>query len=792
MERRLRKTGFIARRFSWLLALAVLPLAGQTPTLWYAQPASDWSEALPVGNGRLAAMVFGGVNGEHLQLNEETIFAGKRMDRVNPQARANVPIVRQLLLAGKVKEAEALTNKALLAIPRRQPPYEPLGDLRLTFTGRETTSASRYRRSLNLFTGIVATEFQQNGMRYQRETFASYPDQVIVLHLSTTNKHGISFRLAMTRQQNAVSSVDASFGPDTLVLRGKALQPPVSSRDDLSLPQEPHTGTAFTGAVRVEQQGGSVTADGNTLVVSGADEVTLLFTASTDARGPDPDIQCKEQLQRAADHSYAELRSRHVEDFQRIAERVLLQLGPEEPGLKDVPTDERLRRVQSGSADPGLTALYFQYGRYLLQSSSRENSLAANLQGKWNKDLSPPWGSKYTININTEMNYWPAETCNLGETVEGLYNLLESMLVSGHRTAQEMYGTGGFVAHHNTDGWGDTEPIDQVGSGMWPFGAAWLSLALWDHYDFSRDDKYLREKAYPILRDAAVYLLANLFPDGEGHLVSGPSLSPENKYYTPDHQKASLDVSPTMDVELTTGLFNRVIEASKILNCDAELRGKLSSALKQLMPLQIGRYGQLQEWRKDYEEVEIGHRHLSHLFAVYPGDEINPATPALYRAARVSLERRLSHGGGGTGWSRAWVVALWARFKEGDKADDSLQVLFDRSTWPNLFDLHPPGIFQIDGNLGATAAIAEMLLQSQGDEIQLLPALPAAWKNGSVRGLRARGGLTIDFSWKNGRLRQASFHATHDGQFRIVPPSTGQKAALALKAGESKTLHFNR
>jgi alpha-L-fucosidase 2 len=781
-------------RFCLCLTLFASLVSAQSPQLWFDHPAAGWNEALPIGNGRLAAMVFGGIEQEHLQLNEETIYAGSRRDRVNPEARAAVPVVRRLLLEGKVKEAEALAEKSLLAIPRRQPPYEPLGDLSLTFEGLDTSGASEYRRSLDLYDGVASVSFISNGVRYTRQAFASYPDQSIVLHLAADRPGSLSFRIAMSRVADASSRVDASFGKNTLVLRGKAMPPPAEGRT--SYEGEAKAGVSFTGAVRVQTKGGAITAKQNELVVQGATEATLVFTASTDMRGPDPDKLCREQLERAAGSSYSDLLSRHTSDFRAIAARVRLLLGPAKTDADKLPTDARLKRFQEGADDQGLLALYFQYGRYLLQSSSRENSLAANLQGKWNEKLSPPWGSKYTININTEMNYWPAETTNLAETVDGLYNLIRNFSESGHRTAREMYDTGGLVAHHNTDGWGDTEPIDGVSSGIWPFGAAWLSLSLWDRYDFSRDEQYLRAKAYPVLRDTATYVLENLFDDGQGHLVSGPSLSPENRYYTPDHQRASLDVSPTMDVEITTALFSRVIKASEILNTDAELRQKLRDALPKLIPLQIGRYGQLQEWRKDYEEAEVGHRHLSHLFAVFPSDEINPSKPDLYRAARASLERRLTYGGGGTGWSRAWVVCLWARFKEADKAADSLRVLLDKSTWPNLFDLHPPEIFQIDGNLGATAGIAEMLVQSQGERIELLPALPSAWTEGSVRGLRVRGGATVDLAWQDGHLTTATFRATHTGVFRVSLAGrhargySGDEAMLDLKRGQVKTLRF--
>jgi alpha-L-fucosidase 2 len=700
-------------------------------------------------------MVFGGIGEEHLQLNEETLYAGKRMDRVNPMSRANVPVIRQLLLDGKVKEAEALAQKTLLAIPVRQPPYQTLGDLRIAFDVADT--GKNYRRTLDLYDGIVTTTFDHA----TREAFASYPDGVIVVHLKASGP----FTVALTREAAATS-----ISNDMLVMRGTALP----------------DGAAFTVAVRVLSNGKIAAGANNTLHITNATEATLLFAAATDVRAPNPDSQCFHQLQTAAVHSYAELRARHLVDFRALSTRVSFSLG-RDAETQSTPTDELLQ--QTGNDDRALVPLYFAYGRYLLQSSSRQNSLAANLQGKWNDKLDPSWGSKYTININTEMNYWPAEVTNLGETVDGLYNLLAGMQDNGRRDAKEIYGTAGFVAHHNTDVWGDVEPIDGVPSGIWPFGAAWLSLSLWEHYAYSGDLSYLREKAYPLMSDAALFLLENLFPDGHGHLVSGPSLSPENRYFTPDHQRASLDLSPTMDVEITTALFRRVIEASKLLQTDDKLRQRLSDALPKLMPLQIGRFGQLQEWRSDYEEVEPGHRHLSHLFAVYPSDEINPATPDLYRAARASLERRLANGGGGTGWSRAWVVCLWASFHEGDKADDSLRVLFSKSTWPNLFDLHPPEIFQIDGNLGATAGIVQMLLQSHEGNVELLPALPATWPEGHITGLRARDGLTVDLDWKDSRIRSAKLHAAHAVKFNLQ--ANGKAQALELGTGETRSLQFN-
>ncbi len=727
-------------------------------------------------------MVYGGPADEQIQLNEESIYAGKRMDRNNPAARKSIPDIRRLLLDGKVKEAEELAEKDMLAIPRRQPPYEPLGDLRLHFDGIDAKSIENYQRSLDLYDGIASVAFDSAGVQYTREVFASYPDHAIVLHLEASRGGALNFTVSLTRSVDATTTLEPSIA-NTIVLNGVALPPPGKSYAG-----DPKEGAQFAGAVRIYADGKVLPSD-NTYKVRDSKEVTLILTAATNVWGLDAGQRCRQLLRDATTHQYTDLLSRHKADFRELATRVSLSLGDDSANA--MPTDELLMKAAAGGDDRALVALYFAYGRYLLQSSSREDSMPANLQGKWNKDFDPSWGSKYTININTEMNYWPAEVCNLGETVDALYHLLLRMQANGQDTAHKMYGTNGFVAHHNTDIWADTQPIDGVPSGIWPMGAAWLTLSLWDHYEYSGDMLYLRERAYPLMRNAATFILDNLFDDGKGHLVSGPSLSPENRYFTPDHQKASLDVSPTMDVEIITALFRRVIEGAKKQDVDAPLVEELQTALKKLMPLQVGRYGQLQEWRNDYEEVEPGHRHLSHLFAVYPSNEINPSTPELYKAARVSLERRLANGGGGTGWSRAWVVCLWATFGEGNKADDSLRVLFSKSTWPNLFDLHPPEIFQIDGNLGATAGIARMLIdRNSAGVLQLLPALPSTWKEGRVTGLRAKGGLTVDIAWRNGLITEATIHSAHPGEVQVIAQTSAQAKTIKLRAGTPAVLHF--
>jgi alpha-L-fucosidase 2 len=748
-----------------LFAFALLSLASIAPAadlLWYRQPASNWNEALPIGNGRLGGMIFGGAQQEQIQLNEDTVWAGEKRDRNNPEAGKNLAEIRRLLFAGMPHEAEVLADRTMISTPRRLPPYQPLGDLKIKFGAQSVTD---YRRELDLDTAIARVSYRQGGATFTREIFSSAIDEVMVVRITCDQPGRVTLTAGLSRISDAKSHVDAS---NRVILDGEAIA------HDARHTEERPVGVKFHAVLVAVPQGGTVGKVGNDLSVDGADAVTLFLAASTSFKPRDVE---RDLL--AVKRPYPELKARHVADYQRLFHRVKLSLGS--APAPDLPTDERLKRVAAGESDPHLIEQYFQFARYLLISCSRPGSMAATLQGLWNDKLDPPWDSKYTININTEMNYWLAEVGNLSELHEPLFDLVDLARPDGRRIAKAIYNAHGFVLHHNTDIWGDAVPIDGVGSGIWAMGGAWLSLHFWDHYEFTRDESFLAKRGYPAMKEAAEFLLDYLVDDGKGHLVTGPSISPENTYTTASGVSARLCMGPYMDTEITRQLFTRTIEAGTILNIDSEFREKVKAAMDRLPPFQIGKYGQLQEWLEDYDEKEPGHRHISQLFALHPGNQITPrGTPDLAKAARVTLERRLANGGGHTGWSRAWIINFWARLEEGDKAGENVTALLAKSTQPNMLDTHPP--FQIDGNFGGAAGIAEMLLQSHAGEISILPALPKSWPNGSVKGLRARGAVEVDIDWSDGKVSRVVLRSTIPGP-RTVRFADGGVQTVTLVPG---------
>jgi len=765
------------------LAIALLwaaPAATASDLLWYRQSAANWNEALPIGNGRLGGMVFGGVWDGHVQLNEDTVWAGEKRDRNNPEAAKNLPEVRRLLFAGMPHEAEVLADKTMIATPRRMPPYQTMGDLRIAefFPG----TVSNYRRELDLDTAVVRVTYHLSSdfgdANYTREYFSSAADQVIVVRLTCDKPHHINIVAMLSREAGKPGErMDAAThfqGPGRVVLEGEAI-----ARDPRH-DQERQVGVKFQTVLLVTQKGGQTLRDKTGQVsVLGADSARLIIAVSTSFKPRDIE---RDLL--AAKRPYEELKARHIADYQRLYGRVKFSLGS--TPAPDLPTDERLKRVAAGAEDPHLIEQYFQFGRYLLISCSRPGAMAATLQGLWNDKLEPSWDSKYTININTEMNYWPAEVTNLSELHEPLFDLIDLARPDGRRIAKEIYGAHGFVLHHNTDIWGDAVPIDGVGSGIWAMGGAWLSLHEWDHYDFTRDRRFLAARAYPVMKEAAEFLLDYMVDDGKGHLVTGPSISPENTYKLPNGVTAKLCMGPYMDTEITRQLFTRVIDAGAILGIDADFRTKVKASMDRLPPFQIGKYGQLQEWMEDYEEKEPGHRHISQLFALHPGNQITlRGTPELAKAARATLERRLANGGGHTGWSRAWIINFWARLEDGDKAGENVQALLAKSTLPNMLDTHPP--FQIDGNFGGTAGIAEMMLQSHAGEISILPALPKNWPAGFVKGLHARGAVEVDIDWKDGKASRVVLRSPIAGE-RKVRFADGRVETVKLAAGKETVL----
>jgi alpha-L-fucosidase 2 len=753
------------------LGAAATEAADADLRLTYDAPAAGWTEALPLGNGRLGAMVFGGTESERLQINEATLWGGGPHDYTSPEAATHLAAIRRLIFSGKVEEAEALSAK-VMGEPKLLMPYQPFCDVRLSFPGH--ADARDYHRTLLLDDAIAETAYSVGSTRFRREVFVSHPDQVLVARITASRPGQLTLGVGLDSPQPG-TRVETE-GDDGLSLTGQ-IQPRENPPGSW-VGSWKESGVRFAASLRVRVDGGRARARDGRLEIAGADAVTILLSAATSFRsyrdiGGDAMAAAREPLRRPMALPYDRVRQRHVEDFQPLFSRVKLRLGE---SLSTRTTDRRVASF-TDDEDPSLLALYFAFGRYLLISSSRPGGQPANLQGIWNEGLVPAWGSKWTTNINLEMNYWQADSGDLWETEEPLWSLIRDLRATGAETARVHYGSRGWVLHHNTDLWRATTPVDGPW-GLWPMGAVWLANQMWDHYEFSGDREFLEREAYPAMKEAAEFALDTLVeaPDGTpfgGRLVTNPSTSPENRYFLngkPHH----LTYGATMDLELMRELFASCRGAAEILGTDDDLRSELERAETRLPPPQVGSRGQLQEWIEDYPEVEPTHRHVSHLYSLYPGHGIGlGATPTLAAAARRTLELR---GDGGTGWSEVWKTALWARLGDAERAYANLKLLITRNTLPNMFDLCPP--FQIDGNLGGPAAITEMLIQSRPDEIRLLPALARRWPSGSLKGVRVRGGGRVDLVWNEGRLTEVRLQCDHPHTYRVVYGALSAEAHL--------------
>jgi alpha-L-fucosidase 2 len=747
--------------------------------LWYDAPAKNWVEALPIGNGRLGAMVFGNPAAERLQLNEETVWAGQPNNNGNPNALAALPEVRKLLFEGNYHEAQDLATEKIVTKASHGMSYQPVGDLNLLFAGHE--KAENYYRELNISTAIVTARYTVDGVEYVRETFASFPDQVVVVRLTASKKGKINFEAGYDSPQKT----ETVLQDNDLILKG------------ISGDQEGLEGKVkFIAQTRIVPEKGSLTASENKLLVTDADAVTIFISMATNFvnyrdLSADAGKRAAGYMQNIAQKDYSKIKSDHIAYYQQYFNRVKIDLGTTDSIRK--PVDTRILEFAKAN-DPHLAALYFQFGRYLLISCSQPGNQPANLQGIWNDMMSPPWDSKYTTNINAEMNYWPAEVTNLPELHQPFINMVKELAVTGAETAK-LYGARGWVLHHNTDIWRSTGPVDFAASGMWPSGGAWVCEHLWERYLYSGDKKYLAE-VYPVMKGAALFFIDYMVEEPSHHwLVVAPSNSPENSFkytYKGKEDWATNAYGITMDNQLVFELFNNLISASETLNIDQQFADTLRQTLKRLPPMQIGQHSQLQEWLFDWDNPDDKHRHVSHLYGVYPSYQISPIrTPELFDAARTSLNYR---GDPATGWSMGWKVCLWARFLDGNRAykliTEQLKLTEHAKTgysgggtYANMFDAHPP--FQIDGNFGCTAGIAEMFVQSHDGAVHILPALPDIWHTGKISGLRTRGGFLVDMEWENKVIKTVKIKSMLGGNLRIRTsmPLTSQNGNLNPASG---------